>query len=248
MDNNPCNTVLKPRLERKPVVIWSVEETERFLTAAAETPHYALFLLAVATGMRQGEICALQWEHVDLQNRFLSVVFTLTAGPDGLTLTEPKTRSSMRRIDLPDVVVSALRAMNCRDRRGFVFRSERGRQFRESNFTRRVFKLLIRQAHVRDISFHALRHIANSYLLASGESPNVVAERMGHASTRMTLDTYGHVLAGAQRAAADKIQQFLGSPASDGGQPVVKEAMIAPSTRSRKAPDPFGDGLLTWWR
>ena len=59
MDNNPCNTVLKPRLERKPVVIWSVEETERFLTAAAETPHYALFLLAVATGMRQGEIFAL---------------------------------------------------------------------------------------------------------------------------------------------------------------------------------------------
>jgi hypothetical protein len=69
-----------------------------------------------------------------------------------------------------------------------------------------------------------LRHTANSLLLAEGESPNVVAERMGHSSTRMTLDLYGHVMPGAQKSAAEKMDRIFDSNSKSelGGQMGVK--------------------------
>jgi hypothetical protein len=71
-----------------------------------------------------------------------------------------------------------------------------------------------------------LRHIANTLLLLDGVSPNVLAERMGHSTTRMTLDTYGHVLAGSQRLAVDKLNRLFDPSPEFGGQMVVKEATI----------------------
>jgi integrase len=138
----------------------------------------------------------LQWEHVNLENRFLSVVYTLAEGPDGLALTEPKTRSSIRRVDLPDLVVSALRELGPKQS-GFVFQSTDGKPIRKSNFIRRVFHPLVEKADAPKIRFHGLRHTANTLLLLAGVRANVVAERMGHSTTRMTLDTYGHVMAGS---------------------------------------------------
>jgi integrase len=177
-----------------------------------------------------GRIFALQWEHVDLENGFLSVVYTLAEGPNGLVLPEPKTSSSCRPIDLPNVTVSALRNLGPKES-GFVFQSSDGKLVQKSNFIRRVCHPLIEQAKVPQITFHALRHTADTHLLISGVSPNVVAALMGHSTRRMTLDTYGHVLAGSQRAAADKLDKLFAPSPQFGGQMVVKEATIATDLR-----------------
>lgn len=96
-----------------------------------------------------------------------------------------------------------------------VFATANGQPIRKSNFLRREFGPLLIRTGVRRITFHALRHTANTLLLIEGVSPNVVAQRMGHSSTRMTLDTYGHVLTGAQRAAADKLDAIFGAASQE---------------------------------
>jgi len=183
--------------------------------------------------MGQSELFGLQWEHVNLGDAFVSVVQALVEGDSGLKLSAPKTRSSVRRVDIPEIAVRALGAHKSATQResGSVFLSSDGSPIRKSNFLRRVFKPLLDVARVPAIRFHALRHTANTLLISSGIGPNVVAERMGHSSTRMSLDTYGHVLGGSQRAAADKLDVLF---ASDGGQVVVKEATIAPPLANRK--------------
>jgi glutamine synthetase type III len=104
---------------------------------------------------------------------------------------------------------------------------------RKSNFIRRIFHPLVEKADVPKIRFHDLRHTANTLLLLDGVSANVVAERMGHSTTRMTLDTYGHVMAGSQRIAADKLDRLFAPSGEFGGQMVVKEATIATDFLSR---------------
>jgi integrase len=234
--SNPCGGCAKPKTRKKPVRIWTQEQANRFLTTAVQSDYYALFVLAVTTGMRQGELLALQWQHVDLEHAFLSVLFSLADGPNGPMLKEPKTSSSVRRVDLSRIAVDALRALGQKEH-GLVFVSPDGKPIRKSNFIRRVFHPLIEKAGVPKIRFHGLRHTSNTLLLLEGVSPNVVAERMGHATTRMTLDTYGHVLAGAQRDAADKMDSFFAAVSEFGGHSVVKEATIAtdlPGHKKRK--------------
>jgi|SRR5580700_183700 integrase len=234
--SNPSDACPKPKVPRKPNTIWTKEQAQSFLNAVRETDYYALFLLAITTGMRQGELFGLQWEHVNLEGGFLSVVYALCEGPVGPVLTEPKTRSSVRRVDLPNIVVSALKALGPKQT-GFVFQSADGRPIRKSNFIRRAFHPLLKTAGVPRIRFHDLRHTANTLLLLDGVSPNVVAERMGHSTTRMTLDTYGHVMAGSQRIAADKLDRLFAPSLEFGGQMVVKEATIAtdlPGQRKQK--------------
>jgi integrase len=219
---NPCDACAKPKVARRRPSIWNASQANAFLKSASGTPYYALFVLAITTGMRQGELLGLQWENVDLENRFLSVVYTLAEGPAGPELKEPKTLSSRRRVDLPNIAVNALRGLPGTER-GFVFNAADGKPIRKTNFIRRVYHPLITKAGVPRIRFHDLRHTANTLLLLDGVSPNVLAERMGHTTTRMTLDTYGHVLAGAQRIAADSVDRIFAPSADFGGQMVVNK-------------------------
>jgi integrase len=237
ISRNPCLGCPKPRIARKAIQIWSVEELTAFLKCAQKTDYYALFVLAVFAGMRQGELFALQWENISLDHAFLSVVWTLTECDGGLTLTEPKTQSSVRRIDLPNFAVDALRQRQGEQKKGFVFAAEGGKPLRKSNFIRRVYHPLMDEAGVPKIRFHSLRHTANSILAMEGTGANVLAERMGHSSTRMTLDQYGHVLPGSQRQAADRLEHVFGN-SMFGGQSVVKAVEVAtdlPNQDARKS-------------
>lgn len=207
--SSPIDGESRPKAPRKPICIWSPDEAKRFLEAAADSPYYALYLLALTTGMRQGELFGLEWRFVDLEYGRLRVVQSLTESPDGLRLKAPKTAAGIRTIELPAIAVEALRA---HPRTGkLVFTSPDGAPIRKANFLRRSFYPLMEKAAVHRISFHALRHTSNTLLLLGGVSPNVVAQRMGHSSTRMTLDVYGHVLTGAQRVAADLLDGVFGT-------------------------------------
>jgi len=84
------------------------------------------------------------------------------------------------------------------------------------------------------IRFHALRHTCATLLLQNGVSPNVVTQLLGHASVKTTLDLYGHVLPGAQRIAADKLDAIFGPKATNGGQMVVKSPNLLSYGNIRK--------------
>jgi integrase len=216
VEKNACATIPKPRANAQPQRILSIEEAQRLLsTALAQDRDYALYCLALTTGMRQGEILALHWDRVDLGGRRIRVEQTLTEDLDGdLKATPPKTSSSRRTIDLPNVTVEALQTLRAQQQQSgytgaWVFPDHNGGPRRKSNLIRRSLKPLLRAAGLCDVTFHSLRHVANSVLLAQGESVKVAAERLGHSTTRMTLDVYSHVLPTTQRSAADRLDAIF---------------------------------------
>src|SRR5918998_4656632 len=175
-----------------------------------------LLVLAVHTGMRQGELLALKWTDVDLEAGKVSVRRTLTRESGHYTLGEPKTKRSRRTVKLTGAATEALRAhlgqqMEDMDRlgdlyrdQGLVFTSDTGAPLNPSNVRNRNLRRLTGKAGLPVIRFHDLRHTCATLLLSKNVHPKIVQEMLGHATVAITLDTYSHVLPcmGDQAAAA----------------------------------------------
>ena len=195
----------------------------------------ALYVLAVSTGMRQGELLGLQWEDIDLDRGTVQIRHQLHELAGQHALVEPKTAKSRRRVDLPALAVVAL--MEHRERmrtqgfsvgEGYVFTDTKGGPLRKSNLLRRSFVPLLDLRNTREalrtqdvaedalpkplprIRFHDLRHTAATLHLASGTHPKVVQEMLGHSTISMTLDTYSHTVPSMQREAAATMDRLLG--------------------------------------
>ncbi len=216
LPRNVCDAVEKPKRRKQPMQYWTPEEAKKFLAEAAADRWFSLYVVAVTTGMRLGEILGLQWDDVDLEAGTIAVQHNLIlAEGNGWELAEPKSDSGRRLIELPKVAVDALHAHRkesvTEGHAGspFVFCDSQGGYLRQSNFTRRSYKPLLKRAGVREIRFHDLRHTMATMLLLSGEHPKVVQERLGHGRISMTLDTYSHVLPSMQKEAAAKLDRLF---------------------------------------
>jgi integrase len=189
-------------------------QAKRFLTTARERDprHWALYVLALATGMRQGEILGLPWTRLDLTRRLVRVRQTLVLVQGGFEFGRPKTKASRRDVELRSEVAEALRLhrkYQLKERmrlggvpedRGLVFSSTIGTPIRNQNLHRRSFKPLLEEAGLPDIRFHDLRHTFASIALSKGANINAVSKMLGHSSVRITLDVYGHLMPGTQEA------------------------------------------------
>lgn len=232
---NACDGAERPRVAKKEMVTLTPEQTWTFLTSASEHRLEALFVLAVATGMREGELFALRWPDIDLEAGAIFVQHTLEEIDGKFRLKEPKSAKSRRRIELPSFAIEALwrhkaGMMKEEHLEGPVFCDCRGGWLRKSNFIRQVFKPLLKRTNEKlseeaekkavtpnllpDIRFHDLRHGHATMMLAMGEHPKVVQERLGHSQISLTLDTYSHVLPTVHKQAAenlDRVFRKLGS-------------------------------------
>ena len=224
VSRNVCDAVERPRASPPPMRVWSAGQARRFLAGIKNDPFEALYVLAIATGMRQGELLGLQWQDVDFDGLALSVRRTLLSSGPEPKVGPPKSAKSERRIDLSASVVSMLWEQRKRMLAGgtrasiWVFSDRRGGPLHAPNVVRRSFFPLIETvnakiANVEDrlprIRFHDLRHTAATLLLAADVHPKVVQERLGHAQIGMTLGTYSHVLPSMQRDAADRLEKSL---------------------------------------
>jgi integrase len=182
----------------------------------------ALYVLAVSTGMRQGELLGLGWEDVDLEARTVRVRRTLTLAKGGPRLTEPKTKGSRRCIRLTSGAVDALeRHREPQEAEGaaagdtwnawdLVFCTRRGTPLRRDNLHDKHWKPLLRRAGLPDIRFHDLRHTCATLLLTKGVHPKIVSEMLGHStSVSITLDIYSHVIPGLGEVAASAMEDAL---------------------------------------
>ena len=220
---NVAQLVDAPRVAHRDVNVLSPEEALRLVTAARDDPLEALWVLALSTGLRRGELLGLSWSDIDLERRQLRVTKALqrVAGK-GLVLAETKTRRGRRTIVLPVGTVEALRrhrTLQAEDRRiagsawrqsDFVFTSARGTPVDGDNLISRPFARLLERCELPPMRFHDLRHSCASLLLAQGVAPRVVMETLGHSRIAVTLDTYTHVLPALQREAADAMDRALG--------------------------------------
>ena len=178
-------------------------------------------MLALHTGMRQGELLGLKWDDVDLDNATIRVRRTLTRHGGKVALGEPKTRESRRTFRLTHKVVEALRSHRTRqleeklrarvyDDSGLVFAGEGGNLINPSNLRNRSFAPLLERADLPQITFHDLRHTCASLLFQKNIHPKFVQELLGHANVSITLDTYSHMLPGMGGEGADAIGEALG--------------------------------------
>ena len=199
----------------------NVAQARTFLLAAQSDRLAALYVVALASGMRQGELLALRWEDVDIDGLTLTVRRSLSRVGGKAVVVEPKSQRSRRTIPIPQLAVDALRRQRSRqaeDRlvagaawqdNGLVFTTALGTALDGSNVTHR-FQRLLAEAGLPRQRFHDLRHACASFLLTQGVPARVVMETLGHSQVSHTLNIYTHVAPELQREAADRLEALLG--------------------------------------
>jgi integrase len=193
---NPARELPLPRVETKEMKPLTEEETRRFLAVAKTHRLYALWLLALDAGMRSGEIIALEWADVDLENGIVSVTKSARRDKGGIRVKDVKTKASRRRIRLTPGSVAALRQWRAKTPGKLVFpaRSRRKDQYLDKRAIGRTFSELLKKAGVPPIRFHDLRHTHATLALLKTKNIKAVSSRLGHADITVTLNTYAHYL------------------------------------------------------
>ncbi|MGE5584447.1 MAG: tyrosine-type recombinase/integrase [Bacillota bacterium] len=217
---NPADGVKPPKRGGTAGRVLSVEELGRVLEVAKGYRYYPLYLAAVATGMRSGELLGLAWEDVDLKAGLIHVRRALKKPGRKPVFGDVKTPRAKRILRIPPDLAEALRVR--RDE------YEREKQFFGADYTDRslVFatiygnpigrehadrylKRILELAGVPRVRFHDLRHSHATYLLLAGVDLKTVQTQLGHAQASTTLQIYSHVLAAMEQRAAAGIAEVL---------------------------------------
>ena len=220
---NPADLVELPKMVRKEMRALSPSEATEFLNAIRGDRWEPLWELLIVTGLRPGEALGLKWSDVDSDQQRIRIQRTLVREENNeWRLDEPKTPRSRRSIVVPASTMDTLRRHRAeqaeeRLRKGeeysgelnLVFANGRGDPLDYRVVVQRHFKPLVKAAGLEPLRPYDLRHTCATLLLAGGEHPKVVAERLGHSSTVMTMDVYSHVLPDMQEAAADRLEKLL---------------------------------------
>jgi integrase len=171
------------------------------------------FRLLAMTGIRRSELVGLRWTDVDFAGRRLMIRQAVTAVRGAEVVDAPKSRRSRRNVDLDDITLAMLDRYRTEQRADLlalgirlgpedrIFRAPSGSPVRPDTVGQ-AFRRLAERSGLPVIRLHDLRHTHASHLLAAGVNVKIVSERLGHASTSFTMDTYGHVLPGQQAEAA----------------------------------------------
>jgi integrase len=220
---NVAAMVKPPPMAFREMQTLDADQARAFLAAGTGDRWEALWILAVTTGMRQGELLGLRWSDVDLDRGVLHVTGNLSRGPNGLEVTRPKTHRSRRPIRLSQTAVDAMRrqkAAQAAERlqvgaawedHQLVFCRPTGRPVTAAWLVRGRFQPLLKRAGLPLIRFHDLRHTAATLWFRSGVNPKIVQETLGHSRVAITLDTYSHMIPDLQLETA-RVMDELFSP------------------------------------
>lgn len=220
MAGNPMEGVKRPKEPEREIEVPEPWEMSELLKVAKPTRLYVPIFLALATGLRRGELLALHWKNVDLGRGSLTVTQALEQTRKGLRFKEPKTKRSRRTIALSPAVVEILQEHKVaqleermklglgKNESGLVFTNLDGTVVNPLSLTQQ-FANLVKRAGITKVTFHGLRHAHFTNLLSEGVHPKVASERAGHASVAITMDLYSHVIPGLQEEAALRIDAAL---------------------------------------
>lgn len=227
--HNPMVNVDKPNppdteYEQDELQVYDEKETAQLMELIQdELDHWrVMFTLALAAGLRRGELLGLQWSDVDFENRQIEIRTTIVLTKNGSHIKKTKTRTSKRLVTLPESMMNELKAYRMKwikDRLAlgekwteteyeWVFCNETGKHLYPSSPTNRWSKFL-KKNNFRYIRFHDLRHTSASLLIAQGVHAKIISERLGHSNISITMNTYGHAFRSADRAAADKLESLF---------------------------------------
>ena len=215
---NPCSKSDKPRVPKGKHTVWTAEQAQSFLKHVEGHRWFALFTLAMFTGMRQGESLALYWSDINWTKNEIRISRTLTDNKGKAVIGDvPKTESGNRSLIVTPYVMDALdkhRARMMMDGHPtagetLVFVNHAGNIINRNNLVSRTFKPLCEKAKVPVLVWHEMRHTTATLLLESGTPINNVSELLGHASSVVTSKIYAHATrAGMAKVAAATASLF----------------------------------------
>lgn len=186
------------------------QQAGAFLDAAKRSRYYPLYLLALSSGLRRGELMGLRWQDIDWGTATLHIRETCTylCSSSKWITKEPKSKAGLRPVQIPATVLAALRDMY--DRRnpldGRVFAGRNYKPWSIQHIVARDLPRVCASAGVPKLRLHDLRHTHATLLLQMKFSPRAVQERLGHSNVAFTLSIYGHVLPGAGAEMAMALQ------------------------------------------
>jgi integrase len=217
---NPADAATPPSPRTPEMHVWSAREARQFLEITSGDGLRALWLLALTTGMRRGELLGLKWGDVNLDSARIAVQRSLSVLKGVAVESEPKTRRGRRSISLDTSTVAALREHRRKQARekllvgagyidgDFVFAAALGPPLHPDSITNK-FQRLTSNTGLPRIRFHDLRHTHATLALAAGIHPKIISERLGHASISVTLDTYSHAVPALEEQAAEDVARLL---------------------------------------
>jgi len=222
VSKNVCDFVDAPVTKEREMTVLTQEQAKKLLELASKHKLEAILTVALATGMREGELIALRWQDIDFNSKSLQVIRSRRRiNGLGPVETKPKTAKGKRKITLPAFAIEALQKHHERQQEkraklgskwketDAVFTNFHG-GYLEANNLLRDFKKLLERVGLPKMRFHYLRHTTATILFSMGVHPKVVQELLGHSNITVTLNIYSHVLPSIQQEAMDKLDGLFG--------------------------------------
>ena len=223
MDKNPNSKANKPKKEHKEKNFYDVNQVKKLLDVLEnESIKYKLLVvLALDSGARRSELCALRWSDIDLETRMMSITKSLKVFAGVVDEKTTKTESSIRTIKLSESTINLIKEYKewqeaykkvngkkwtSKDNR--IFTSVDGGYMHPSTCDHTLRKI-VRKYNLDPICFHELRHTCASLLINSGVDPKTVSKRLGHSDTSITMEIYTHAFEESKNACADRFDEMM---------------------------------------
>ena len=213
---NPAIGCKLPPKKAREMQVLTHEEMQRFLIQAKEEGYFELFLLELATGLRRGEIMALQWADLDFETGELSITKQIYRARGELIISEPKTKASIRKLILPQGLLDVLREYRQAVHSRWMFPSPVKDDFpMDPAWIRKKLHIILEHAECKGLRFHDLRHTFCTTALEHGMDVKTLSALLGHVSSATTLNIYTHITDNMRQDAAAKIDRGLGNTVAD---------------------------------
>ena len=208
---NPCENCKVPKPVHKEMVVLPQDRIGAYLAETKRLGLYEMFFLELTSGLRRGELIALEWNDLNVTTRMLTVNKQVYRQNGTLTVSIPKTANSNRIIALPQSTVDLLvQEHEKHPHSPLMFCYPRTESYWSPDVISRVHKKALKAAGIEErVRFHDLRHTFSTLAIQSGADVKTISSMMGHFSSAFTLDTYTHVTNQMQLAAAEKIESYI---------------------------------------
>jgi integrase len=220
LTHNPCDAVVPPRVERKPMQIADAGGAVAMMERARGRAIFMPIVLAVLCGLRRGEVSALQWRDVDLDAAQASIAASTEQTNQGTRRKPPKSGRG-RTVALPALAVEELRRHRVKQAEDLLRLGVRQSEdtyvclqpnyepWPPRNLSSAFYKFMVASGLPRLRGLHKLRHSHATHMLGANVHPKIVQERLGHANIATTMDLYSHVMPGMQEDAVSRIDAAL---------------------------------------
>lgn len=229
---NYCTLITLPKgsnTQNKSINIFTLDEQQLFMRECIKRKNGLLYIFALGTGLRLGELLALKWTDINFKDNYVSITKSIKSTykiePNGnrkyeILIQEPKTINSIRNVPLNDNLIHLLQQYRKnqiieRDSNidiyfdnNLIFSSPTGNYLDESN-VRKSFKRILKRCNLKEIRFHDLRHTFATRLFENGVNPKTVQILLGHSDITTTLNIYTHVMKDTKDKAIDKINYLF---------------------------------------